>query len=186
MYKATNISLMHDVIFSAGISIGSEMSGGVNNVSVENYYVWRSKRGVRIKTAPGRGGQISALSFKNITLDVVRVGIVIKTDYNEHPDKGYDPKALPVVQNISFLGIHGNDIRIPVRIYGSAKVPVEDIVFRDFGVGVTRKKKHIFQCSFVHGKVIGKAYPRPCDSLDVYDEDGNILRAGSQANYTQS
>jgi polygalacturonase len=82
------------------------MSGGVSNVTVENYYVWRSKRGVRIKTAPGRGGQISGLSFKNITLDAVRVGIVIKTDYNEHPDDGYDPKALPVVQNISFSGSH--------------------------------------------------------------------------------
>jgi hypothetical protein len=51
---------------------------------------------------------------------------------------------------------------------------------------VTRKKKHIFQCSFVRGKVFGKAYPRPCDSLDVYDDRGRIVRAASRANYTQS
>jgi hypothetical protein len=73
-----------------------------------------------------------------------------------------------------------------VRIYGSAKVPVRGVEFRDFGVGVTRKKKHIFQCSFVRGKVFGKAYPRPCDSLDVYDDRGRIVRAASRANYTQS
>lgn len=169
---------------SAGVSIGSEMSGGVSNISVENFYVWHSKRGVRIKTAPGRGGYVTDLSFKNITLDIVRVGIVMKTDYDDHPDTHFDPKALPLVQNISFIGVHGKGIRIPVRIYGSAKVPVERVEFKDFDVGVTRKKKHIFQCSFVHGKVIGNVYPRPCDSLDIYDENGFIIRAGSTANYT--
>jgi polygalacturonase len=36
---------------SAGISIGSEMSGGVANVTVENVHIWDSRRGVKIKTA---------------------------------------------------------------------------------------------------------------------------------------
>lgn len=171
---------------SAGVSFGSEMSGGITNITVENLFVWQSKRGVRIKTAEGRGGYVSKLVFKNITLDVVRVGIVIKTDYNEHPDTHFDPRALPLVHDIAFAGIHGNGIRIPVRIYGSAKVPVNGVEFKDLDVGVTRKKKHIFQCSFVHGKVIGKSYPRPCDSLDVYDENGTLIRAANLANVTQS
>nr|CAD1827377.1 unnamed protein product [Ananas comosus var. bracteatus] len=53
---STNI-LIRDLIVrsevSAGISIGSEMSGGVSNITVENVRFWDSKRGVRIKTAPG-------------------------------------------------------------------------------------------------------------------------------------
>lgn len=171
---------------SAGVSIGSEMSGGVSNVTVENLQVWHSKRGIRIKTAPGRGGYVSGLSFKNITLDTVRVGIVIKTDYGDHPDRKFNPKALPVVENISFSSIHGKNIRIPVRIYGSDKVPVERVEFQDLNVGVTNKKKHIFQCSFVRGRVIGKSFPRPCDSLEVYDENGNKLRAATLANYSQN
>lgn len=40
---------------SAGVSIGSEMSGGVSKVTVENLFVCNSKRGIRIKTSPGRG-----------------------------------------------------------------------------------------------------------------------------------
>lgn len=173
-------------LFSAGVSFGSEMSGGISNVTVENLVVWKSKRGIRIKTAEGRGGYVSDLMFKNITLDVVRVGIVIKTDYNEHPDTHWDPKALPRVHDIVFAGIHGNGIRIPVRIYGSAKVPVEGLEFKDLDVGVTQKKKHIFQCRYVHGKVIGKAYPRPCDSLDIYDDNGTLIRVASPENVTQS
>ncbi|RVX05366.1 putative polygalacturonase [Vitis vinifera] len=77
---------------SAGVSIGSEMSGGVSNVTVENLLVWNSRRAVRIKTSPGRGGYVQHINYRNLTFDNVRVGIVIKTDYNEHPDDGFDPK----------------------------------------------------------------------------------------------
>ncbi|MCO5601608.1 hypothetical protein L7F22_055731 [Adiantum nelumboides] len=171
---------------SAGVSFGSEMSGGISNVTVENLYVWHSKRGVRIKTAEGRGGYVAGLIFRNVMLDVVRVGIVIKTDYNEHPDKKYDPKALPRVHDITFVGVHGKGVRIPVRIYGSAKVPVTGLELKDLVVEVTNKKKHIFQCHYVHGKVIGKSYPRPCDSLDVYDENGTLIHRASSANITQN
>ncbi|XP_020599943.1 probable polygalacturonase, partial [Phalaenopsis equestris] len=43
-------------VVSAGLSIGSEMSGGVSNITMEDIHVWESRRGVRIKTAAGRGG----------------------------------------------------------------------------------------------------------------------------------
>ncbi|CAM8901938.1 unnamed protein product [Rhodiola kirilowii] len=108
-------------IVSAGVSIGSEMSGGVSNVTVENLRVWNSRRGVRIKTAPGRGGYVRNIVYKNLEFDNVRVGIVIKTDYNEHPETGFDPKALPILENISFTNVHGQGVRVPVRIYGSPK-----------------------------------------------------------------
>ncbi|KAI8529340.1 hypothetical protein RHMOL_Rhmol12G0217600 [Rhododendron molle] len=63
---------------SAGVSIGSEISGGVSNITVENLRVWNSRRAVRIKTSPGRGGYVRDITYKNLTLDNVRVGIVIK------------------------------------------------------------------------------------------------------------
>lgn len=49
---------------SAGVSIGSEMSGGVQNVTVENVLVWKSKRGIRIKTSAGRGGFVQDISYR--------------------------------------------------------------------------------------------------------------------------
>ncbi|WJX24447.1 hypothetical protein P8452_13549 [Trifolium repens] len=98
---------------SAGISIGSEMSGGVSNVTIENILVWESRRAMRIKTAPGRGGYIRQITYRNLTFHNVRVGIVIKTDYNEHPDSGYDPSALPILRDISFTNIRGEGVRVP-------------------------------------------------------------------------
>lgn len=169
---------------SAGVSIGSEMSGGVSNVTVENLLVWDSRRAVRIKTAPGRGGYVRHITYRNLTFDNVRVGIVIKTDYNEHPDKGYDPKALPTLQGFSFFSIHGQRVRVPVRIHGSELIPIRNVTFRDMSVGISYKKKHIFQCAFVQGRVIGTVFPAPCDNLDLYDENGRLVRRSTSQNMT--
>ncbi|KAF5184542.1 Polygalacturonase [Thalictrum thalictroides] len=169
---------------SAGVSIGSEMSGGVSNVTVENLLVWSSRRGVRIKTSPGRGGYVRRITYRNVTFDNVRVGIVIKTDYSEHPDEGYDPKALPILQDISFTGIYGQGVRVPVRINGSEEIPVRNVTFHDMSVGITYKKKHIFQCAFVQGRVIGSIFPSPCVNLDRYDEQGQLIKRSINQNIT--
>ncbi|XP_042377464.1 probable polygalacturonase [Zingiber officinale] len=184
---STNIIIRNLIVrsvVSAGISIGSEMSGGVSNVTVENLFVWETRRGVRIKTAPGRGGYVRNIAYRNVIFENVRVGIVIKTDYNEHPDEGFDPKALPIITNISFSSIHGQGVRVPVRIHGSEDIPIKDVSFRDMSVGLTYKKKHIFQCSFVDGHVIGSIFPSPCQNLDLYDEQGNLVKRSVSQNIT--
>lgn len=169
-------------VVSAGLSIGSEMSGGVSNITIEDIHVWESRRGVRIKTAPGRGGYVRGISFRNLTLDNVRVGIVVKTDYNEHPDAGYDPGALPAINGLSFVGVHGREVRVPVRISGSNEIPVRGVILRDMSVGLSYKKKHIFQCSYVEGRVFGVVFPEPCENLDRYDEQGRLVKRSANQN----
>lgn len=177
-------NLVVQSMVSAGLSIGSEMSGGVSNVTVENLYVWNSRRAVRIKTSAGRGGYVRNISYRNLTFDNVRVGIVIKTDYNEHPDGGYDPKAFPILEDITFNGVHGQGVRVPVRIHGSEDIPIENISFIDMSVGITSKKKHIFQCAYVHGRVIGTIFPAPCENLDQYDDQGKLVKRALSPNIT--
>nr|CAB3447927.1 unnamed protein product [Digitaria exilis] len=172
-------------LVSAGISIGSEMSGGVANVSVENVRIWESRRGVRIKTATGRGGYIRNISYRNITFDNVRAGIVIKVDYNEHADDGYDRTAFPDITSISFREIHGWGVRVPVRAHGSDVIPIKDINFQDMSVGISYKKKHIFQCSYVEGRVVGSVFPKPCENLDVYNEQGQLVKRAVSLNSTE-
>lgn len=177
-------NLIVQSIVSAGISIGSEMSGGVSNVSVENLLVWNSRRAVRIKTAVGRGGYVRDINYRNLTFDNVRVGIVVKTDYNEHPDGDYDRKAVPDIRDITFTSIHGQRVRVPVRIHGSEEIPVKDITFKDMSVGVSYKKKRVFQCAFVYGKVIGTIFPHPCENLDLYNEQGQLVKKSTSQNVT--
>nr|GLL23359.1 probable polygalacturonase [Ipomoea trifida] len=158
------------------------MSGGVSNITVENVHVWSSRRAVRIKTAPGRGGYVRDVTYRNLTFEDVRVGIVIKTDYNEHPDGQFDPKAVPILEDISYTSIHGEGVRVPVRLQGSEEIPVWNVTFRDMSVGITYKKKHIFQCAYVHGRVIGTIFPAPCENLDLYDEQGHLIKQSDAQN----
>ncbi|XP_039004828.1 probable polygalacturonase [Hibiscus syriacus] len=169
---------------SAGVSIGSEMSGGVYNVTVENVLIWSSRRAVRIKTAVGRGGYVRDITYQNLTFDGARVGIVIKTDYNEHPDDDFDRKALPIVRDISFTEIYGQGVRVPVRIHGSEDIPIRNVTFRDMSIGITYKRKHVFQCAFVEGCVIGTVFPAPCENLDRYDEEGRLILRSEAQNVT--
>jgi polygalacturonase len=157
------------------------MSGGVANISVQNIHIWESRRGVRIKTAPGRGAYVKNILYRNITFENLRVGIVIKTDYNEHPF-GYDPKAVPVIKDISYFGIHGTGVRVPVRMQGSPEIPIRDVVFQDMSVGITDKKKHVFQCSYVDGRVIGYIFPAACENLDIYNERGEFVKRSDSQN----
>lgn len=50
------------------VTIGSEMSGGVRNVLVEDLIVEKSNNGLRIKTKVGRGGIIENILFKDILI----------------------------------------------------------------------------------------------------------------------
>lgn len=157
------------------------MSGGVSNVSVQNIHIWESRRGIRIKTAPGRGAYVKNILYRNITFDNLRVGIVIKTDYNEHPI-GYDPKAVPTIKDISYVGIHGTGVRVPVRIQGSSEIPIKNVFFRDMSVGITKKRKHVFQCSYVEGRVVGYIFPAACENLDIYNERGQLVKRSDSQN----
>ncbi|KAJ6844954.1 putative polygalacturonase [Iris pallida] len=171
-------------VLSAGVSIGSEMSGGVSNVLVENLRVWDSRRAVRIKTARGRGGYVRNVTYRDLRFDRVRVGIVVTTTYNEHADGGFDPAALPLVENITFSGVRGRDVRVPVRIHGSEDIPIRGVTVRDMSVGLHVKRKHVFQCSYVEGRVVGPVSPEPCANLDVYDEAGRLVKQSSSQNAT--
>ncbi|KAF8657814.1 hypothetical protein HU200_059976 [Digitaria exilis] len=189
-YDCKNVTISETTILAPiagapntdGIDPGSEMSGGVSNVLVENVHIWDSRRGVRIKTAPGRGAYVSNIVYRNISLSNIRVGVVIKTDYNEHPDEGFDPKAVPIIENISYTSIHGQGVRVPVRIQGSAEIPVKNVTFHDMSVGIADRKHHVFQCSFVQGQVIGYVFPVPCKNLDMYNERRELVKQSTFQN----
>ena len=51
----------------AGVAIGSEMSGGVENVTVERVHFVRANGAAHIKTGQTRGGYVTNVRFANLT-----------------------------------------------------------------------------------------------------------------------
>ncbi|MDO5424201.1 MAG: glycoside hydrolase family 28 protein [Eubacteriales bacterium] len=75
----TNCTMVHG---HGGIVIGSEMSGGVRNVTVSNCVFQDTDRGIRLKTRRRRGGVVERLLFQNIIMDRVMCPFIFNMYYN--------------------------------------------------------------------------------------------------------
>lgn len=84
-----NIYIANNVLRQGrGIYIGSETSGGVNNVLVENNQFEGSMYGIRIKTLRGKGGEVKNITYRNTKIVDVDIPLVFAGYY----------KAAPIVQ----------------------------------------------------------------------------------------
>mmetsp|Transcript_39122 Transcript_39122/g.98597 ORF Transcript_39122/g.98597 Transcript_39122/m.98597 type:complete len:175 (+) Transcript_39122:266-790(+) len=105
---SVNITVRNCIVpYGNGFCIGSEASGGVHNVLIENMLVGTSLHNCYVKTAPGRGGIISDIHFRNITvLGVSRTGLHVNMNYTGSPPT--NQTATPIVRNITFEDVNGN------------------------------------------------------------------------------
>ncbi|KAK4393773.1 putative polygalacturonase [Sesamum angolense] len=147
----------------SGIGIGSEMSGGIRNVLVENLYVRDSAAGVRIKTDKGRGGYITNITMRNIMMERVKVPIRFSRGADDHPDEQWDSKALPKVKGISISNVISVDSRKAPLLQGIDGAPFEDICMKNVSIsGLSPSVK--WNCEFVSGFSDGVS-PVPCFEL---------------------
>ncbi len=72
-----------------GVVIGSEMSGGVTDVTVEACEMEGTDRGLRIKTRRGRGGTVDRIRMHNVGMDGVQTALSANAHYHCDPD-GHD------------------------------------------------------------------------------------------------
>ncbi|MDE7330104.1 MAG: glycoside hydrolase family 28 protein [Clostridia bacterium] len=93
------------------IVLGSEMSGGVKNLSVSQCLFRHTDRGLRIKTRRGRGkdGIIDGVVFENIKMENVITPLVINMYYFCDPDGHTEyvwsrDKNIPVDDGTPYLG----------------------------------------------------------------------------------
>eukprot|EP00163_Fabomonas_tropica_P026437 TRINITY_DN4855_c0_g1_i1.p1 TRINITY_DN4855_c0_g1~~TRINITY_DN4855_c0_g1_i1.p1 ORF type:complete len:360 (+),score=46.00 TRINITY_DN4855_c0_g1_i1:777-1856(+) len=104
---AANI-LIQNVAFGvgAGIAIGSETSGGAHNITIRDSTVAFADNVVRFKTARGRGGVVSNVTYSNITFDGVVAAVSINMDYRKGPRT--NSTGTPVITGLTITGLKGN------------------------------------------------------------------------------
>lgn len=147
----------------SGIGIGSEMSGGISNVTIEDLHVWNSAAGVRIKSDKGRGGYIENVTISNIKMERVKTPIKFSRGSNDHPDKGWDPKAVPKVKGIFISNVLSlNSTKAPVLL-GVEGASYEGICLRNVTV-LGLAASAAWQCEFVSGFATD-VFPTPCPQM---------------------
>ena len=122
-----------------GLSIGSEISGGVQHVHAERIHFKGTDQGIRIKANRDRGHDVSDITFKDITMEDVKTAILVSEYYPKVYPEG-DVAAAPVQR----LTPHFHDIHIEnVKATGSATAgvivglpesPVVDITLKNVNI----------------------------------------------------
>ncbi|KAK6155653.1 hypothetical protein DH2020_009901 [Rehmannia glutinosa] len=162
---------------SAVIALGSEMSGGIQDVRAEEIYALNSQSGVRIKTAPGRGAYVKDIYVRNLNFDTIKYVFWMTGAYGSHPDDGYDPNALPQVTNINFKDVFAKNVTYVGDLSGIQGDPFTGICISNVTAEVATKKKSVnlyenakkkvklpWNCTDIGG-VSSRVSPTPCDLL---------------------
>jgi len=115
-----------------GVVIGSEISGGVNNVFAERCQMSSPdlERALRIKTNSVRGGVIERIRYRDITVGDVRDVLVINFFYEEGDVGQFDP----IVRDVEVRGLQVANAGRVFQVRGFERDPVRDLRLVDVDV----------------------------------------------------
>jgi polygalacturonase len=127
------------------VVLGSEMSGGIRNVVVEDCVFRGTDRGIRMKSRRGRGGTVEGFRAKGIEMSDVPCPFTINLRYHcggargvsEVADLGARPfgAGTPVFRGLSFESIRAVGATVAAAwLDGLAESPIEDVSFTDVSV----------------------------------------------------
>jgi polygalacturonase len=120
-----------------GMSIGSETTGGVRNVTVKNCTFENTENGIRIKSQRGKGGIVENLEYRDLTMRNVDPAITFTCYYmnNSAKDPGeptVQPAAGdndPVYRNIRISNLDATCERSAGIILGMPQSTISNVSF---------------------------------------------------------
>ncbi|KAK1326636.1 putative polygalacturonase [Acorus calamus] len=138
---------------SATIALGSEMSGGIQDVRAEDIVAINTESAVRIKTAIGRGGYVRDIFVRRMTLKTMKYVFWMTGAYGDHPDDKYDPNAIPVIERISYGDIVAENVTLAGQMQGNPNVSFTGLCLSDVRIGMAKlkKPKPAWNCTDIEG-----------------------------------
>ncbi len=138
----TNCTMIHG---HGGVVFGSEMSGGIRNVTICSCVFEGTDRGIRFKSRRGRGGVVEDVRVSNIVMTKVICPFIINLYYFCEPrgtdkdvwDKNPHPVTdkTPAFRRIHFHHITAREVSASAGfVYGLPEMCVEEITFTDISI----------------------------------------------------
>lgn len=151
-----NVIVRNNIVYRAhgGFVIGSEMSGGARNIFVYDCSFMGTDKGLRFKTARGRGGIVENIYIKNISMkNIVTNAIYFDMYYfTKAPVAGQKEEipavttATPQFQNFEISNIVCNGAETGIFLRGLPEMSVKNIILRNI-VLKTNKAIEIIEAS---------------------------------------
>lgn len=129
-YVITNCTMLSG---HGGVVIGSEMSGDVRKIAISNCIFDGTDRGIRIKTARGRGGVVEDIRVSNIIMKNIKdQAIVLDMQYAKTNVEAVSERT-PIFRNIHFSNITGQ-VNQAGYLNGLEEMPIDNITFNDINM----------------------------------------------------
>lgn len=127
-YTITNCTMLAG---HGGVVIGSEMSGGVKKIVISNCVFDGTDRGIRIKTARGRGNVVEDVRVDNIIMkNIGREALLLDMEYAKGNPEPVTERT-PAFRNIYFSNITGTKIKTAIYLNGLVEMPIDGVTFND-------------------------------------------------------
>ncbi len=141
---STNITITDcEFMHGHGLSIGSEIAGGANNIHAERIHFKGTDQGIRIKANRDRGNQVYNISFKDITMEDVKTSILISAYYPKVLPEG-EVAAAPVTRltpffhDISIENVNSVKSGVAGVIVGLPESPVKNVVLKNINIAAEK------------------------------------------------
>jgi hypothetical protein len=142
-----------------GVSIGSETSGWVRNITIRDSVLNGTNLAVRIKSMRGRGGGVEDVLYENLTGSVVSA---IQLTLNYQKASPTNVTATPELRGITVRNVHVEVSKSNLDCEGLAESVIQGIVFDN--VTVTGKEAKKFMCSECRITADPLTDPQPCNA----------------------
>ena len=141
---STNITITDcEFMHGHGLSIGSEIAGGANNIHAERIHFKGTDQAIRIKANRDRGNQVFNISFKDITMEDVKTSIIISEYYPKVLPEG-DVAAAPITRltpffhDITIENVKSVKSGVAGVIVGLPESPVKNVVLKNINIAAEK------------------------------------------------
>ena len=122
-----------------GLSIGSELAGGAQNILAERITFKGTDNGIRIKSNRDRGADVSHLVFKDITMEDVKTAVLVSEYYPKAYPEGEVSAApigrlTPFFHDIEIENLKATGSKQAGVIVGLPEAPVKSIVLKNVDI----------------------------------------------------
>lgn len=157
-----------------GMSIGSEVVGGVKDVTVRNCTFEGTVNGIRIKSDRKRGGPVTNLLCENITMKDVAGAITITSYYPKIPAVE-EPQPItdttPAYSNITIRNLTATSTKDAGFIVGLPESPIQNVLLENVKIQSERaglEIRHVEGIRLVNVQIIpGKGEPLIVNDAEV-------------------
>jgi len=119
-----------------GLSIGSELSGGAQNIRAERIHFKGTDQGIRIKANRDRGHDVSHVFIKDIDMEDVKTAILISEYYpNVEPPADNVPhpvgRLTPFFHDFHIENVTATGSKVAAVVYGLPESPVKNLTMKN-------------------------------------------------------